>query len=32
MADFFFMTSLSEDKQSEVIEAFSSTSRYLDLY
>ena len=25
-----FMTSLSEEKQSEVIEAFSSTSRYLD--
>ena len=25
-----FMMSLSEEKQSEVIEAFSSTSRYLD--
>ena len=25
-----FMLSLSEDKQSDVIEAFSSTSRYLD--
>ena len=25
-----FMTSLSEEKQSEVIEAFSSTSRYLN--
>ena len=26
-----FMMSLSEEKQSEVIEAFSSTSRYLDV-
>ena len=25
-----FMLSLSEDKQSDVIEAFNSTSRYLD--
>ena len=25
-----FMLSLSEDNQSEVIEAFNSTSRYLD--
>ena len=25
-----FMMSLSEEKQSEVVEAFSSTSRYLD--
>ena len=25
-----FMMSLSEEKQSEIIEAFSSTSRYLD--
>ena len=37
MADLFlfcyekdFMMSLSEEKKSEVIEAFSSTSRYLD--
>ena len=37
MADLFlfcyerdFMMSLSEEKQSKVIEAFSSTSRYLD--
>ena len=27
---FLFMMSLSEEKQSEVIEAFSSTSSYLD--
>ena len=26
----FFMLSLSEDNQSDVIEAFNSTSRYLD--
>ena len=26
----YFMISFSEEKQSEVIEAFSSTSRYLD--
>ena len=25
-----FMTSLSDDKQAEIIEAFKSTSRYLD--
>ena len=27
-----FMLSLSEDNQSDVIEAFNSTSRYLDTY
>ena len=27
----YFMTSLSDVKQAEIIEAFKSTSRYLDL-
>ena len=26
-----FMTSLSDDKQADIIEAFKSTSRYIDL-
>ena len=30
MFNLIFMLSLSEDNQSDVIEAFNSTSRYLD--
>ena len=31
VADLFFMKSLSDDKQADIIEAFNTTSRYLDV-